>query len=114
MKQMMMADLNIARLPPHSDFIAHRQVIENLLVEGNVKGSTHVPGQCIEAGESTTLINIKKLLMMNKNDIMNHNTTEVLLNQQEITIRAVRPDDKVLVIRVLANLNADSIYRRFF
>ena len=51
---------------------------------------------------------------MNKNDIMNYKVTEQLRNKQEITVRAVRPDDKGLVVEALSNLSADSIYRRLF
>ena len=51
---------------------------------------------------------------MNKNDIMNYNVTEQLRNKQEITVRAIRPDDKGLVVEALSNLSADSIYRRLF
>ncbi|OPY81180.1 MAG: Acetyltransferase Pat [Syntrophorhabdus sp. PtaU1.Bin153] len=51
---------------------------------------------------------------MNRNEIMSYKVTEHLRNQQAITIRAVSPDDKGLVIEALADLSADSIYRRFF
>ena len=51
---------------------------------------------------------------MNQNDRMNYTVTEQLRNKQEITIRAVRPDDKGLVVEALSNLSADSIYRRLF
>ena len=51
---------------------------------------------------------------MNRNDIINYKMTEQLRNKQEITIRAVRPDDKGLVVESLSNLSADSIYRRLF
>jgi RimJ/RimL family protein N-acetyltransferase len=51
---------------------------------------------------------------MNQNDRMNYTVTEQLRNKQEITIRAVRPDDKGLVVEALSNLSADSVYRRLF
>jgi RimJ/RimL family protein N-acetyltransferase len=51
---------------------------------------------------------------VNQNDRMNYTVTEQLRNKQEITIRAVRPDDKGLVVEALSNLSADSIYRRLF
>jgi GNAT superfamily N-acetyltransferase len=51
---------------------------------------------------------------MSRSDIRSYKVTERLRNQQEITIRAVRPDDKGLVVEALTDLSADSIYRRFF
>lgn len=51
---------------------------------------------------------------MGMDDIKNFKVTELLRNQQEITIRAVRPDDKGLVIEALSDLSDESIYRRLF
>jgi RimJ/RimL family protein N-acetyltransferase len=39
--------------------------------------------------------------------------TERLRDQRTVTIRAIRPDDKGLVIEGLNNVSAESIYRRF-
>jgi len=47
------------------------------------------------------------------NDIQNYNVTESLRDQRTVTIRAVRPDDKGLIIEGLNTVSAESIYRRF-
>ena len=47
-------------------------------------------------------------------DLSNYNVTENLRDQRKVTIRAVRPDDKGLVIEALKTVSAESIYRRFF
>jgi len=46
-------------------------------------------------------------------DLSNYNVTERLRDQRTVTIRAIRPDDKGLVIEGLNNVSAESIYRRF-
>jgi len=46
-------------------------------------------------------------------DIKNYNVTESLRDQRSVTIRAVRPDDKGLIIDGLNTVSAESIYRRF-
>jgi RimJ/RimL family protein N-acetyltransferase len=50
---------------------------------------------------------------MGMDDIKNYNVTERLRDQRTVTIRAIRPDDKGLVIEALRDVSADSIYRRF-
>jgi len=47
------------------------------------------------------------------NDIRNYNVTEQLRDQRRVTIRAIRPDDKGLIIEALDKVSAESIYRRF-
>jgi RimJ/RimL family protein N-acetyltransferase len=51
---------------------------------------------------------------MNRDDIARYNVTEVLHNQRTVTIRAIRPDDKGLVIEVVKEVSPESIYRRIF
>ena len=51
---------------------------------------------------------------MNKNDIVNYSVTERLRDGRLLTIRAIRPDDKGLVIEAMRDVSADSIYRRLF
>jgi GNAT superfamily N-acetyltransferase len=46
-------------------------------------------------------------------DIANYNVTECLRDQRTVTFRAVRPDDKGLIIDGLNAVSAESIYRRF-
>ena len=46
-------------------------------------------------------------------DIRNYNVTESLRDQRPVTIRAIRPDDKGLIIDGLNKVSAESIYRRF-
>ncbi len=46
-------------------------------------------------------------------DISNYNVTESLRDQRPVTIRAIRPDDKGLIIDSLKNVSVESIYRRF-
>jgi RimJ/RimL family protein N-acetyltransferase len=50
---------------------------------------------------------------MRADDIKNYKVTERLRDQRTVTIRAIRPDDKGLVIEGLNNVSAESIYRRF-
>ncbi|HVP78883.1 MAG TPA: GNAT family N-acetyltransferase [Thermodesulfobacteriota bacterium] len=47
------------------------------------------------------------------NDLSNYSVTESLRDQRTVTIRAIRPDDKGLIIDGLNNVSAESIYRRF-
>jgi len=48
------------------------------------------------------------------NDIVNYAVTERLKDGRLITIRAVRPDDKGLVIEAFHEMSAESLYRRLF
>jgi len=50
---------------------------------------------------------------METDDISNYNVTESLRDQRRVTIRAIRPDDKGLVIDGLNHVSAESLYRRF-
>ena len=50
---------------------------------------------------------------MKTDDLSNYSMTETLRDQRTVTIRAIRPDDKGLVIEGLNNVSAESIYRRF-
>jgi RimJ/RimL family protein N-acetyltransferase len=52
-------------------------------------------------------------MIMEMNDIQNYNVTERLRDQRTMTIRAIRPDDKGLIIDALNTVSAESIYRRF-
>ena len=51
---------------------------------------------------------------MNRSDVANYSVTEPLRDGRPVTIRAIRPDDKGLVIEALSDVSADSIYRRLF
>ena len=46
-------------------------------------------------------------------DIKYYNVTESLRDQRTVTIRAVRPDDKGLIIDGVNKVSAESLYRRF-
>ena len=46
-------------------------------------------------------------------DIKNYNVTESLRDHRTVTIRAVRPDDKGLIIDGVNKVSAESLYRRF-
>ena len=50
---------------------------------------------------------------METDDIKNYNVIESLRDQRTVTIRAIRPDDKGLVIESLNKVSAESLYRRF-
>jgi len=50
---------------------------------------------------------------MGTNDITNYNATESLRDQRTITIRAIRPEDKGLIVDGLNKVSAESLYRRF-
>ena len=47
------------------------------------------------------------------NDLRNYNLTEHLRDERTVTIRAIRPDDKGIIIEALNKVSAESIYRRF-
>ena len=51
---------------------------------------------------------------MNRDEIANYNVTERLRDARLLTIRAVRPDDKGLVIEALLGVSAESVYSRLF
>ena len=51
---------------------------------------------------------------MNRDDIATYAVTERLRDDRLLTIRAIRPDDKGLVIEAIRDVSADSIYRRLF
>jgi hypothetical protein len=46
-------------------------------------------------------------------DIQNYQVIESLRDQRKVTIRAIRPDDKGLIVDGLNTVSAESIYRRF-
>jgi len=51
---------------------------------------------------------------MIRSDIVNYSVTERLRDERPLTIRAIRPEDKGLVIEALHEVSTDSIYRRLF
>ncbi|HAR94352.1 MAG TPA: GNAT family N-acetyltransferase [Deltaproteobacteria bacterium] len=51
---------------------------------------------------------------MNPEDISRYKASETLTNQQLLTIRAVRPNDKGLILETLVDVSPSSIYRRLF
>ncbi len=51
---------------------------------------------------------------MDRDDIVNYSVTEHLRDQRPVTIRAIRPDDKGLVIEAVREVSAESLYRRLF
>ncbi len=55
----------------------------------------------------------KGLRTVETDDIKNYDVIERLRDQRTVTIRAVRPDDKGLIIDGLNTVSAESIYRRF-
>lgn len=52
--------------------------------------------------------------MMLKEEIENYLVAEPLRDQRIVTIRAIRPEDRGLLIDVLDQVSSDSIYLRFF
>ncbi len=52
-------------------------------------------------------------MTMGTDDLSNYNVTESLRDQRTVTIRAIRPDDKGLIVDGLNTVSAESIYRRF-
>jgi RimJ/RimL family protein N-acetyltransferase len=71
---------------------------------------TGPPGQ----GGISGFIAGKEMLMMKRDDIMNYSVTEGLRDQRTVKIRAIRSDDKGLVIETLRKVSAESLYSRFF
>jgi RimJ/RimL family protein N-acetyltransferase len=51
---------------------------------------------------------------MAMNDIEHHEVIESLRDRRPVTIRAIRPDDKGLVVEALKQVGAESLYRRLF
>jgi len=51
---------------------------------------------------------------MKTEDIKNYHVTETLRDGRTMIIRAVRPEDKGLVVEGLKDVSPESIYRRFF
>lgn len=51
---------------------------------------------------------------MKINEVMHYRVTERLRNGLEVTIRAIRPEDKGLVIEAFKELEESTIYTRFF
>jgi RimJ/RimL family protein N-acetyltransferase len=51
---------------------------------------------------------------VNKDDIASYSVTEYLRDRRRVTIRAIRPNDKGLIIEALRGVSADSLYRRLF
>jgi RimJ/RimL family protein N-acetyltransferase len=47
-------------------------------------------------------------------DAQNYNVAEKLKDGTAVTIRAIRPDDKVRIVEAFKNLEAESVYTRFF
>jgi RimJ/RimL family protein N-acetyltransferase len=54
------------------------------------------------------------VVTIDRDNIINHSVTERMRDQRQITIRAIRPDDKELIMKGLPRLGAGSMYRRFF
>ena len=52
--------------------------------------------------------------MMTVDDIKKYQVTEQLRDQRLITVRAIRPDDKGLLLEAFKELDEESIYTRFF
>jgi GNAT superfamily N-acetyltransferase len=57
---------------------------------------------------------MQEALAVNRDDIASYSAVERLRDQRSVTIRAVRPGDKGLIIEALRGLSADSIYFRLF
>ncbi len=51
---------------------------------------------------------------MTIDEIARYSVTETIRDQREVTIRAVRPDDKAMVVETFHEASAESIYRRLF
>lgn len=51
---------------------------------------------------------------MRKDELANFSAAELLRDGRRVTIRAIRPGDRGLVIDALRNVGPDSLYRRFF
>ena len=50
---------------------------------------------------------------MGTDDIKDYTVTECLRDQRMVSIRAIRPEDKGLIVEALNKVSAESIYRRF-
>jgi RimJ/RimL family protein N-acetyltransferase len=57
---------------------------------------------------------MQEALAVNRDEISRYSVVERLKDQRSVTIRAVRPSDKGLIIEALRGLSADSIYFRLF
>lgn len=51
---------------------------------------------------------------MDRNEVASYVATERLRDQRRLTIRAIGPEDRGLVIDALRNVSAESLYLRFF
>jgi RimJ/RimL family protein N-acetyltransferase len=51
---------------------------------------------------------------MTRDDLLNYRVTERLRNGLEVTIRTIRPEDKMLLLKAFKELEATSVYTRFF
>jgi RimJ/RimL family protein N-acetyltransferase len=51
---------------------------------------------------------------MNRNGIADYSATEILRNGQQVTVRAIRPEDRDHVAGQLKELSSESFYRRTF
>jgi len=51
---------------------------------------------------------------MDRDDIVKYSVIEHLRDQRQVTIRAIRSDDKGLVIEAMHEVSAESLYRRLF
>jgi RimJ/RimL family protein N-acetyltransferase len=51
---------------------------------------------------------------MNRDDIANYTVVEPLRDKRPVTIRAIRPGDKGMLLEAFKGLEASSIYTRFF
>jgi RimJ/RimL family protein N-acetyltransferase len=51
---------------------------------------------------------------MNRNDIANYSVTDRLRDGRQVTIRAIRPDDKGAMADALREVSPESLYRRTF
>jgi GNAT superfamily N-acetyltransferase len=56
----------------------------------------------------------KERLPMKRDDIMNYASTEHLRDGRSLIIRAIRPDDKGLLIDALSKISPQSLYLRLF
>jgi len=51
---------------------------------------------------------------MKRDEVLNYRVTERLRNGIEVTVRAIRPEDKELVAEAFKELDENTIYMRFF
>jgi GNAT superfamily N-acetyltransferase len=59
------------------------------------------------------ILKAEEFRTLQTDEIKNYSVTEKLRDQRQVTIRAVRPDDKGLIVEAVSNVSAESIYRRF-